>query len=55
MIMGLSIGVGGLHDDYYDDDYGEGWHGDMMMLALHLMVDRHFMIWIVSLDTISLL
>ena len=47
-------GGGGWHDDDNDDD-GEGWHGDMMMLALHLMVDRHFMIRIISLDTVSLL
>ena len=54
MMMGLYIwggwGGGGWHD--YD---GEGRHGDMMMLALHLVVDRHFMIQIISLDTVSLL
>ena len=52
MMMGLYIwGVGGgLHDDN-----GEGWNGDMMMLALYLMVDCHFMILIISLDTVSLL
>ena len=37
------------------DDDGYGWHGDMMMLALHLVVDRHFMIRIISLATVSLL
>ena len=51
MMMWLYIGGGGgLHD--YD---GEGWHGDMMMLALHLVVDCHFMIRIISLVTVSLL
>ena len=52
MMVVLSIGWGGWQD--YDDD-GEGWHGDMIMLVLHLMVDRHFMNWIISLDTVSLL
>ena len=42
-------GGGGLHDV---DGYG--WHGEMMMLALHLVVDFHFMIWIISLATVSL-
>ena len=42
--------IGGWHDDD-----GEEWHGDMMMLALHLMVDFHFMIWIISLATVSFL
>ena len=49
MMMGFSIGKRGL-----DDDDGEGWHGDMMMLDLHLMVDRHFMIHIIYLATASL-
>ena len=38
-----------------NNDDGEGWHGDMMMLALHLVVDCHFMIRIISLATVSLL
>ena len=50
-MMGLYIwGGGGLH---YDD--GDGWHGDIIMLALHLVVDCHFMIRIISLATVSLL
>ena len=32
-----------------------GWYGDMMMLDLHLVVHRHFMIRIISLATVSLL
>ena len=48
-MMGFNI-WGGLHDDD-----GDGWHGDMMMLALHLVVDSHFMIQIISMATISLL
>ena len=39
---------------WHDGD-GYWWHGDMMMLALHLVVDRHFMIRIISLATVSLL
>ena len=41
MMMGFNI-WGGLHDDD-----GDGWHGDMMMLDLHLVVDCHFMIQII--------
>ena len=48
---GCTYGVGG----GWNDDDGDGWHGDMMMLALHLVVDRHFMIRIISLATVSLL
>ena len=51
-MMGSSIGEGGLYD--YDDDYGDGWHGDMMMSDLHLMVERHFRFRIIPLATISL-
>ena len=55
MMMGLSIGGRGWHDDDDDDeDDWERWHGDTMMLALHLMIDRHFMIRIISLSTVSL-
>ena len=50
MMMGLYIGGGRWHDDY-----GEGWHGYMMMLDIHLMVDHHFMIWIIYMATVSLL
>ena len=39
---------------YYDDDDGERWHGDMMMLALHLVVDHNFMIRIIYLANVSL-
>ena len=39
---------------WHDED-GEGYHGDMMTLALHLMVDCHFIIRIISLATLSLL
>ena len=51
MMMGLYIG--GRGGGWHDDD-GEGWHGDTMTLALHLGVDRHFRIRIISLDTVSL-
>ena len=33
----------------------KGWYGYMMMLALHLMAYRHFMILIIYLATVSLL
>ena len=42
---GFPYGGGGWHDD----DDGEGWHGDMIMVTLHLMVYRHFLIQIISL------
>ena len=46
----LPQGITGWHDDD-----GEGWHGDLMMLVLHLMVDCQFMIMIIYLDTVFLL
>ena len=43
-LWGCPYGVGELHDDDDDDDDGHGWYGDMIMLALHLMIDFQFMI-----------
>ena len=54
MMMGLYIEWWGRGGGWHDDD-GEGCNGDMMMLDPHLMVDRHFMIRIISLATVSLL
>ena len=48
IMMGLSIWGG------WNDDDGEGWHGYMMMLSPHLVVDRYFIIRIISLATVSL-
>ena len=54
-MMGLYIGGWGWHYDDDDDDDGEGWHGEIMMFALRFMVDRHFMITVISLAIVSLL